>query len=114
MRAHMIGPVLKRPSSCPAAVRFFDARADITEPYLEVARLEPWWPPDGIAYVRTVEDAERNKAAKLGANGVIRGRVLGGDSINTRYEDKLSGIAIFIPTDSVQAVNACASIRPAQ
>ena len=107
-RAHMIAPVIKRPSFCPAAVEFFDAPGDLSEAYVEVARLSVWWPADMVAHVSTVESAIRRKAAQLGANGLIRGRRVGSDTVQPRYEDDLAGIAIFLPRDSAHAAAACA------
>jgi hypothetical protein len=108
-RAHMIGPVIKRPSLCPTAVKLFDAAGDLSEPYVEVARLSVWWPADMVAHARTVEDALRSKAAKLGANGIVRGRIIGGDSIQPRYEGNVAGVAIFLPGDSARTADACAA-----
>jgi hypothetical protein len=106
-RAHMIGPVIKRPAVCPAAVRFFDADGDLGDPYVEVARLSVWWPADMVARVSDVERAVRKKAAQLGANGLIRGRLAGSDSVQPRYEGDVAGVAIFLPGDSARAA-ACA------
>ena len=107
-RAHMTAPGLKRPPLCTDAVRFFDAPADLEGPYTQVARISAWWPADMIAHVSTVESAVRNKAAKLGANGIIRGQLVGLDTVQPRYKDNVAGIAIFIPMDSARAAGVCA------
>ena len=109
-RAQMVAPVINRPSFCPAAVEFFGARGDLSEPYVEVARLSVWWPADMIAHVSTVESAIQKKAAQLGANGLIRGRLVGTDTIQPRYEDDLAGTAIFLPRDSARAAAVCAHV----
>ena len=107
-RACMIAPVTQRIRVCPAAVRFFDAPSDVGTPYVEVAQFSVWWPPDMVADLRTVEDAERSKAAKLGANGIIRGRLVRGDSVQPRYQGDTSAVAIFIAADSAHMIEACA------
>jgi hypothetical protein len=108
-RAHMIAPVIERPALCPAAITFFDAPSDLRAPYVEIARLSVWWPADMIAHVSTVETAVRKKAAELGANGLIRGRLVGSDTVQPRYEGDVAGVAIFLPGDSARAVAACAT-----
>ena len=106
-RAEMIDPVIARPSLCVEAVDLFDAPSAVSEPYVEVARLSVWWPPDMVARTRNVEEAVRSKAAKLGANGLIRGRLIGSDSIQPRYEGDVAGVAIFLPRDSVSDSAQC-------
>ena len=108
-RAQMTAPVIKRASLCPAAVKFFDASSDVSEPYVEIARLSVWWPADMVARVSTVENAVRNKAAQLGANGLIRGRLVGADTVQPRYEGDAAGVAIFLTGDSARAATACTS-----
>src|ERR1043166_6352191 len=108
-RAHMISPVIPRPRLCQAAVAFFDTRTDVTNRYVEVASLSVWWPRDMVATVAAIERAERSKAAKLGANGIIRGRLVQADSLHQpRYIDNVSGFAVFIPGDSARTIDACA------
>lgn len=113
-RAHMIAPVIKRPSFCPAAVEFFDAPGDLSEPYVEVARLSVWWPADMVAHVSTVESAIQKKAAQLGANGLLRGSLVGSDTVQPRYQDDVAGTAIFRPRDSARAAAACAPTSTAR
>jgi hypothetical protein len=108
-RARMIAPIIERRAFCPAAVEFFDTAGDLTEPYVEVAHLSAWWPADMIAHVSTVERAIRSKAAELGANGLIRGRLVGPDTVQPRYQDDVAGTAIFRPRDSARAAATCAS-----
>jgi hypothetical protein len=108
-RVHMVAPVIERASLCSEAVRFFEAAGDLSEPYVEVARLSVWWPADMVARVSTVESAIRTKAAKLGANGVIRGRLVGSDTVQPRYQDNVAGTAVFLPRDSARAAAACVS-----
>jgi hypothetical protein len=105
----MIAPVIERPSLCSEAVKFFDAPGDLSEPYAEVARLSVWWPADMVARVSDVESAVRKQAAKLGANGLIRGRLVGSDTVQPRYQDDVAGTAIFLPRDSARAAAACVS-----
>jgi hypothetical protein len=107
-RAHMIPPVIKRPSVCVAAVEVFNAPSDVGTPYVEVARLSVWWPADMVAHARDVEGAVRSKAAELGANGLVRGRLVGPDTVQPRYEAGVAGTAIFLAGDSARAADACA------
>jgi hypothetical protein len=105
----MIAPVVERTPLCSAAVTFFDTPGELSEPYVEVARLSVWWPADMIARVSTVESAIQKKAAQLGANGLIRGRLVGSDTVQPRYQDDVAGVAIFRPADSARAAAACGS-----
>jgi hypothetical protein len=107
----MIAPVVVRPSLCPEAVTFFDPATELSETYLAVARLSVWWPADMVAHVSTVEAAVRKRAAQLGANGLIRGRLVGSDTVQPRYEGDVAGVAIFLPQDSAGAAATCASHR---
>ena len=108
--AHMLLPTRRHPRICSAAVAFFDQQAPPPREYLVVATLSVRWPADMVAFLSTVEKAERSKAAKLGANGIIRGGLLG-DSIQPRYFADVSGTAIFIPADSSRVVAACAKVQ---
>jgi hypothetical protein len=105
----MIGPAIQRSPVCLAAVQFFDAPADVGAPYVEVARLSVSWPADMVTDLRAVEKAERSKAAKLGANGIIRGQLVDRDSLQPSYVSDVSGLAIFIAADSGRTADACAA-----
>jgi hypothetical protein len=113
-RARMIAPVINRPSLCPGAVKLFDGPDHLRQPYVEVASLSVWWPADMVAHARTVESAGQRKAAKLGANGLIRGRIVGSDSVQPRYERDVAGVAIFLPEDTARVADACAATPAAK
>jgi len=110
--AHMLVPAHRYPRVCSAAVAFFDHQNPPQRGYLTIATLSVWWPADMVAFVSTVERAERNKAAKLGANGIIRGGLVS-DSIQPKYFADVAGTAIFIPADSSRVVAACTKAQGA-
>src|SRR6266550_2649533 len=128
-RAHVISRITERHRTCPDAIQFFNGAGDVGRPYIEVARLSVWWPADMVADLKEVEDAERRKATKLGANGIIRGRLVQRDSsqppiipahltlrdsLQPRYGGDTSGVAIFIPEDTIRAGAACDGARHAR
>jgi len=93
-----------RAGMCPAAVALFDAPSDVGRPYVEVAQISPSRDGSREPTPEVVDEAERNKAAELGANGVILNHIAG--SREVLYDDAL---AIFIPADSARASAECGS-----
>lgn len=105
VRAHarILDRAFPRAGLCPAAVTLFNAPSDVGKPYVDVAQLSP--SRDGIREPtpEAVDEAERKKAAELGANGVILNHIAG--SREVLYDDAL---AIFVPADSARASEECA------
>ena len=106
VRAHarILNRAFPRPGMCAAAVTLFDAPSEVGKPYIEVAELSPSGDGGREPPPEAVDEAERNKAAKLGANGLILHHIAG--SREVLYDDAL---AIFIPADSTRASAECRS-----
>ena len=106
VRAHadILNRSFHRPGICPAAVALFDAPSEVGKPYVEVAQISPTRDGGRDPGPEAVERAERNKAATLGANGLILHHIAG--SREVLYDDAL---AIFIAADSARASDECAT-----
>ena len=102
--ARILNRAFPRAGMCPAAVALFDAPSDVGRPYVEVAQISPSRDGSREPTPEAVDEAERNKAAELGANGVILNHIAG--SREVLYDDAL---AIFIPADSARASAECGS-----
>ena len=101
--ARILNRSFPRAAMCPAAVALFDAPSEVGKPYVEVAQISPTRHGGRDPGPEPVERAERSKAAKLGANGLILHHIAG--SREVLYDDAL---AIFIPADSARANDDCA------
>jgi len=107
-RAKILNPAFPRAGMCLEAVAVFGAPTEIGKAYVEVAELSvPQHGGDWAPSPQQVQEAERKKAAQLGANGIILGHLSGGREV--LYDDAL---AIFIPQDSARAAELCATKRP--
>jgi len=106
VRAHarILNRAFPRTAICPAAVTLFDAPSEVGKPYVEVAQISPSRDGSREPTPEQVAEAERNKAAELGANGLILNHIAG--SREVMYDDAL---AIFIPADSAGASAECGS-----
>jgi hypothetical protein len=102
--ARILNRAFPRAGMCPAAVTLFNAPSEVGKPYVEVAQISPSRDGTREPTPEAVDEAERNKAAELGANGVILNHIAG--SREVLYDDAL---AIFIPADSVRASDECAT-----
>lgn len=102
VHASILNRAFPRAGMCPAAVTLFNAPAEVGKPYVEVAQISPSLGGDREPPPEAVDQAERNKAAELGANGVILNHIAG--SREVLYDD---GLAIFIPADSARASAEC-------
>ena len=100
IRTRVVNPSFPRARLCVEAVSVFHAPAEVKKDYVAVAELIA--PPGGAEYMpdpRRVLRAQQEKAAQLGANGLIVER-----HQSHGYDDAL---AIFIPEDSVHALSVC-------
>jgi len=102
--AHLLNRAFPRTAICPAAVTVFDAPSEVGKPYVEVAQISPSRDGSREPTPEQVVEAERNKAAELGANGVILNHIAG--SREVLYDDAL---AIWIAADSARASAECRS-----
>jgi hypothetical protein len=93
----------RRPPTCATAIRVVNSRDEVRTSYIEVARLSQWWPADmtspGPDYLA---EALRNKAAELGATGLILQP--GWDAIPPKRE---AALAIFVPAESAHVAERC-------
>ncbi len=103
VKATLLDPGTRRPSTCVAAITVFEAPTDVSAAYSGVARISLWSPPDGKVTPESDILALRKKAAELGANGLI----LGYRREKLQPEGHRS-IAIYIPSDSARVRIACA------
>jgi hypothetical protein len=78
---------------CPAGVRVFESEVEIEHRYHKVALLSNSM-DDALFHKPAMIQSQKNKAAELGANGIILG--VGGEAV-----------AIYIPGDSVRVRTAC-------
>jgi hypothetical protein len=103
VRTQLLDRAFHRPAVCPDAVTVFLDSSNLSKTHIVVARLVP--PPGGAEYRPAAEDvvqAQRKKAATLGANGLLVQ-----EGVRHRgglYDDAL---AIFIPEDSALAFRVC-------
>ena len=97
---------VRRLPTCAEAVRIYVASSEVTQPYVEIARIAIWQPADMVISPEQELLVQRKKAAELGANGLILGHPL--DQHQPRDE---SSLAIFVSGDSVQTVEVCGSTR---
>jgi hypothetical protein len=103
IRTQLLDRAFHRPAICPDAVTVFHDSSNVSKTHIVVARLVP--PPGGAEYrpaAENVVEAQRKKAAALGANGLlVQEGVRHGGGL---YDDAL---AVFIPEDSAVAFTVC-------
>jgi hypothetical protein len=99
---------------CPDGVQIFTSAERVPGPYQEVALLNSsgesgWTTEKGMAH------SQQQKAAQLGANGIIMGDTkepnagtkIIGSILGTGAERKGRAVAIFIPSDSLRVQRVC-------
>lgn len=115
--AVVMDPTLKLPPICPDGVALFTAHDKIATDYREIAFLDASGPWEGVTNTMLYQ-AQRKKAAKLGANAIIVGRLseptTGGklrDLLNNEStaERRSSATAIYISADTQRVRVACAA-----
>jgi hypothetical protein len=100
--------------TCPEGVQVFTAPDRVGKPYREVALLnskgETGWTSEG-----GMINSQRQKAAQLGANGIIIGGInepnpgtkIIGALLGTGSERKGKALAIWVPDDSAKSRSLC-------
>jgi hypothetical protein len=100
--------------TCPEGVQIFTAPDKVGKPYQEVALLnskgETGWTSEG-----GMINSQRQKAAQLGANGIIIGGInepnpgtkIIGALLGTGSERKGKALAIWVPDDSAKSHSLC-------
>jgi hypothetical protein len=124
-----IDPSLRLAKTCPAAIKLFTSADRVEQPYREVALLNS----SGETSYSNESDlikSMRDKAATVGANGIILGRIdepsalvklagqvaqIGADAAgyigDVSAERKGMAMAIYIPADSIRTIAACANAK---
>jgi hypothetical protein len=112
--AALLDPTVKYQKICPDGVQIFTTAEHITNDYREVALLhskgESGWTTE-----RGMMASQREKAATLGANGILlnsikepnAGTKIIGAILGTGSERQGAAVAIYIPADSERVKQAC-------
>lgn len=111
--AVVLDPTLKLSPICPDGVALFTTFDRIAEPFREVALLDAWGTSDDVTNTMLYQ-AQRKKAASLGANAVIVGTLREpttlGNLLETSSDQRRSAAtAIYIPADTQRVRVACAA-----
>jgi hypothetical protein len=99
---------------CSDGVKVFSDSSRVGQPYQEVALLNSKG-QTGTTSEAGMINSQRQKAAELGANGIIlsgirepsAGTKIAGALLGTGSERKGSAMAIYIPGDSIRVRTAC-------
>ncbi len=118
--ASVLDPTVSYQRTCAGAVQVFTTAERVPSPYKEVALLNSkgessWTDEKGML------GSQRNKAAEVGANGLILGETkepnagtkIIGSLFGTGAERKGKAIAIWIPADSERTQAICSGRQPA-
>jgi len=124
--ASLMDPSLHLAKTCPAAVKLYTTPDRVEQPYREVALLNSVGQTSYSSESDLIKSM-REKAAKVGANGIILDRIdepsamakiagqvaqIGADAAGAitmiSAERKGRALAIYVPTDSARTITACA------
>lgn len=113
--AAVLDTSVKLAQLCPEAVTAYTSPDRVGKPYREIALLNSKG-ESGYTSEAGMIKSQRNKAASLGANGIILGQVdepkagtkIIGAVLGTGSERKGKAVAIFVPDDSLKSLAACA------
>ena len=113
-KAAVVDVSAQRAPICPDGVKLFQDSSAIGQPWELVAILTSTG-ETGSTSVAGMMNSQRKKAAKVGANGVILGRVnepssgakVAGAFLGTGTRRTGDAMAIFIPGDSERVARAC-------
>lgn len=108
---------VKLSRTCPEAVKLYSSPAKVGADYTEVALLNStgangWTSEEGMM------KSMRNKAAEVGANGVIMDRIdepgagakVAAAVFGVGTERKGKSVAIFVPSDTARVQKVCADL----
>lgn len=109
-----LNPGIQRAPVCPNAVRIYTDSSRVGDRYVEVAILNSKG-ESGLTSEQGMYESQRNKAAELGANGLIvaavqepkAGTKIIGALFGTGAERKGGAVAIWIPGDSARVAQLC-------
>ena len=102
-------------ATCPDAVKMYTTPAAVGATYQEVALLNSAG-NTGFTSEAGMMKSMRQKAAEVGANGIIMGAInepgagakVAGAFLGTGTERKGKSVAIFVPTDTARVRMVCA------
>ncbi|HEX6627840.1 MAG TPA: hypothetical protein VF105_07795 [Gemmatimonadaceae bacterium] len=123
--ASLIDPTLHLAKTCPAAVKLYTTPDRVEHPYREVALLNSVGQTSYSSESDLIKSM-REKAAKVGANGIILDRIdepsamakiagqvaqIGADATGAitmiSAERKGKAMAIYVPADSTRTITTC-------
>ena len=124
--ASLMDPSLHLAKTCPVAVKLYTTPDRVEQPYREVALLNSVGQTSYSSESDLIKSM-REKAAKVGANGIILDRIdepsamakiagqvaqIGADAAGAitmiSAERKGRAMAIYVPADSARTITACA------
>jgi hypothetical protein len=127
--ASVIDPSLRLARTCPAAVKLYTVPDRVQQPYREVALLNSAGETTYTSESDMIKSM-REKAASLGANGIILGGIdepsaitklagqiaqvgadAAGQPVSISAERTGKGVAIYVPGDSANTVAVCANAK---
>ena len=116
--AALMDPTVHLARTCPSAIKLYTTPDKVGRPYREVALLnakgESNWSDES-----DMVDSMRDKAAEVGANGIILSRIdepsaltkVIGQVAKTGSQRKGNALAIYVPTDSTNTTTVCAKAK---
>jgi hypothetical protein len=118
-QAVVLDPSFGLRPTCPEAVLLFTTAERVGRPYVEVALLSSRG-DNNLTSESEMHESQRQKAARLGANGVILGEtrdagavaVVANAVLGTPADRRGRAVAIWIAEDSVRVQEVCARARP--
>jgi hypothetical protein len=114
-RATLLDPSLRLARTCPTAVRLYTDRSSVEQPYREIALISSVGETE-ISDEGDLIESMREKAARVGANGIILGRIdepnaitkVAGAVAKVGVDRTGHALAIFVPSDSARTASTCA------
>lgn len=116
--ATLLDPSLTLRRTCPEAVLIFTDASRVGQPYVEVALLTSSG-DQNLTSESGMHESQRDRAAKLGANGIILGETRDAGQVaqvanallGTPADRRGRAVAIYIAGDSLRVSEACARAR---
>ena len=119
-QATLLNPSLTLRPTCPEAVLMFTSADRVGKPYVEIALLNSTG-DNSMTTEAGMHNSQRQKAAKVGANGIIMGETrdagqgaqVASALLGTPANRRGRAVAIYIADDSVRVQTTCAAAHPA-
>jgi hypothetical protein len=118
-QATLLNPTLTLRPSCPEAVLLFLSADRVGRPFVEVALLNSTG-DNSLTSESGMHDSQRQKAAELGANGIILGETrdagqaaqVASALFGTPANRRGHAVAIYIAEDSARVHETCSKAHP--